>query len=104
MEWEKQGNAFTSVKSPFASSSGQAGRPPTSIQLLNTSMSSSSLVASLAPSSSSDSPEGESYKKAVQTGINMDLLSKVIKKEEIVSYLCYSHQAPLPPAPPPSLL
>ena len=44
-------------------------------------MSSSSLVAGLAFSSSSDSSEGESYKKkAVQTGVNMDLLSKVIKK------------------------
>ena len=59
----KTGDTFTSVKSPFASSSGQAGRPPTSIQLLNTSMSSSSLVAGLVFSSSSDSSEGESYKK-----------------------------------------
>ena len=45
-------------------------------------MSSSSLVASLAFSSSSDLSEGEIYKKkAVQTGINMDLPSKVIKKK-----------------------
>ena len=64
---KKQRNAFTSVKSPFGSSSGQAGRPPTSIQLLRTLMSSSSLVASLAFSSSSDSSKGESYKKGGST-------------------------------------
>ena len=79
----KTGDKSTSVKSPFASSSGQAGRPPTSIQLLSMSMSSSSLVASLAFSSSSDSSEGKSYKKkTVQTGIKMDLLSKVIIKKK----------------------
>ena len=81
MEWEKQGNAFTSVKSPFASSLGQAGWPLTSIQLCNMSTSSSSLVVGFA-SSSSDSSEGESYrKKAVQTGTIVNLFSKVIKKK-----------------------
>ena len=60
---EKQGNAFTSAKSPLVSSSGQAGWPPTSIQLLNTLISSSSLVVGFALSSSLDSSEGESYKK-----------------------------------------
>ena len=61
---KKQRNVFTSARSPFASSSGQAGWPPTSIQLHNTSMSSSSLVIGLAfSSSSSDSSEGESYKE-----------------------------------------
>ena len=41
-----------------------------------------SLVASLAFSSSSDSSEGESYKKkAVQTGINMNLFHKAIKRK-----------------------
>ena len=71
-------------------------------------MSSSSLVVGFAASSSLDSSEGESYKKkekkAIQTGTNVNLFSKVIKKEEIVSYLCYFHLAPCPQAPPPSLI
>ena len=79
----KTGYEFISAKSPFASSSGQAGRPPTSIQLCNTSTSSSSLVASLALSSSSDPSKEESYiKKIVQTDANVNLLSKEIKKRE----------------------
>ena len=80
---KKQRNAFTSDNIPFASSSGHAGWPPTSIQLLITSTSSSSLVMGLAfPSSSSDSSEGESYEKkeAVQTDANMNLISKLIKR------------------------
>ena len=79
----KTGDEFTSAKSPFASSSGRAGRPPTSIQLHKTSTSSSSLVASLALSSSSDPSKEESCKKkTVQTDAYVNLLSKVKKKEE----------------------
>ena len=80
---KKQRNAFTSVNSSFASSSGWAGWPPTSIQLLITSISSSSLVLGLtSPSSSLDSSEGESYEKkeVVQTDTNMNLISKLIKR------------------------
>ena len=52
---KRQRNAFTSANSPFASSSGQAGKPPTSIQLHSMSTSSSSLVMGCPafPSSSS---------------------------------------------------
>ena len=104
---KKQRNAFTSTNNPFASSSGWAGWPPTSNQLLNTSISSSSWVLGLAfPSSSSDSSEEESYeeKEAVQTDTNMNLISKLIKKkeEEIISYLYHCHLTSHPPALPPS--
>ena len=81
---KKQRNAFTSVNSPFASSSGHAGWPPTSIQLLITSTSSSSLVRGLTfPSSSLDSSEGESYekkKRQYKTDTNMNLISKIVKR------------------------
>ena len=81
---KKQRNAFTSNNNPFASSSGWAGWPPTSIQLLITLISSSSWVLGLVfPSSSSESSEGESYEKqkeAVQTDKNMNLISKLIKR------------------------
>ena len=60
----KTGECIYLCQKPLCLLFWQAGRPPTSIQLLIMSMSSSSLVAGLAPSSSSDSSEGESYKKS----------------------------------------
>ena len=53
--------------------------PPSSCTTL--SISSSSLVTGFALSSSSDSSEGESYKKQYKLCINMDLCHKVIEKK-----------------------
>ena len=64
----KQGNELTFVNSSFASSLGQAGKPPASTQLCNTSTSSSSFVRGLASSSSfSDSSERRMVKQWKQT-------------------------------------
>ena len=62
---KRQGNLLTSASSPWASPSGRAGWPPTSIQLCRISTSSSSLVIGLLSSSfpSLESSERESHEK-----------------------------------------
>ena len=100
MKKKGQGNLLTSASSPCASLSGRAGWPPTSIQLCRISTSSSSLVIGLLSSSfpSLESSERESDEKikkrreAEQPDVNTsaNLLSKLVKKKEVISYLCHS--------------
>ena len=107
---------LTSDSSSFASPSCWAGRPPTSTQLLMTSTSSSSWVDGLTRSSPSpsESSEGERGRIIWSEGQPKTMpmkigLVKIVgginqKKKKMLSYLCRCLPAPLPLAPPPSLL